>query len=221
MKFSERTISILQNFAAINQSMEFKKGKNQYAISHLRTILAFAEIEEEIDRDFCLYDLKQFLGVLSTMTNPSVIAEDSYLMIVDENKTKVKLGYADPDSIRRLEKEMQDFNWGEEFILTQATIERIYKFSGLLKSQFISIISDGESITVNASLVASLNADGNISSINIGESASKFNIFIDKTNFVNKIIPMDYKASIFNNKLLKLENKEEKLKYLLAGSAPK
>ncbi len=221
MKFSEKTIEILKNFSQINQSMEFKKGNKQYAISNIKTVIAYAEFDEEIDRDFCIYDLKQFLGVLSSMEDPVIIPDNSYLTIIDKDETKVKINYADPNSIRRLEKELKEVEWGEEFSLTNNLISKIYTYSGLLKSNFISIVGDGEKITVSVIDSASLKTTGNTSSFFIGDCNTEFNIFIDKNNFVNKILLTDYKASIYDSRLLKLENKEEKIKYILVGNSPK
>ena len=62
MKLSDRTINLLKNFATINQSILFKQGKSLRTISVMKNILAEATIEEELPKDFGIYDLSQFLN---------------------------------------------------------------------------------------------------------------------------------------------------------------
>ena len=65
MKLSDKTLSLLKNFSNINQSILFKKGSSLRTISVMKNILAEANIEEEIPKDFAIYDLVQFLNNLS------------------------------------------------------------------------------------------------------------------------------------------------------------
>jgi hypothetical protein len=224
MKLSKNTLNILKNFSSINQSMEFKKGNKQYTISNIMTVLAFVEIEEDIEKNFCIYDLNQLLGVLTTMGDPSIHTMDNHLLIVDDtSNAKVKIYYADPSAIRRLESEPKEVTWGDSFLLPENVIQKIYKFSGLLKSKFISFVGDGDKITVLATEECGVKKSdlSNSSSIFLTESNDVFEIFLDKDNFVDKIIPMDYKVSLHAQKLLKLENDDQKLKYILIGNTIK
>ena len=66
MKISNKTLDILKNFSEINQSVLIKKGKNLKTVSALKNILAHAEVEEDFPQDFAIYQLNEFIGVLST-----------------------------------------------------------------------------------------------------------------------------------------------------------
>ena len=57
MKLSKSTLDILKNFKEINQSILFKQGNSLKTISVMKNILAEATIEEELPRDFGIYDL--------------------------------------------------------------------------------------------------------------------------------------------------------------------
>ena len=99
MKFSEKTITILKNFAGINNSILVKSGQKLKTISVARNILAEADISEEFSKDFAIYDLNQFLNGLNLHNDPEIdFTEDSYL-IIREGKRKVKYFYADPNVI--------------------------------------------------------------------------------------------------------------------------
>ena len=73
MKLSDNVISILKNFAGINNSILVKQGNKLRTISVAKNILAEAEIQEEFPRDFAIYDLNQLLNILSTYSNPDLI----------------------------------------------------------------------------------------------------------------------------------------------------
>ena len=55
MKLSDNTLTILKNFAGINNSILVKQGTKLRTISVAKNILAEAEIEEEFPRDVALY----------------------------------------------------------------------------------------------------------------------------------------------------------------------
>ena len=61
MKLSDNTLTILKNFAGINNSILVKQGTKLRTISVAKNILAEAEIDEEFPRDVALYDLNQLL----------------------------------------------------------------------------------------------------------------------------------------------------------------
>ena len=65
MKLSTETISVLKNFGAINQGILFKKGKTLKTVSSHKNILAEVTIKEDIPAEFGVYDLNNFLSVVS------------------------------------------------------------------------------------------------------------------------------------------------------------
>jgi len=82
MKLSDNTLTILKNFAGINNSILVKEGNRLRTISVAKNILAEADITEEFPRDFAIYDLNQFLNGLSLHQDPDLdFKEDSYLSI--------------------------------------------------------------------------------------------------------------------------------------------
>ena len=90
MKLSDNTLTILKNFAGINNSILVKQGDKLRTISVAKNILAEAIVDEQFPRDFAVYDLNQFLNGLSLHQDPEMdFKEDSYLTI-REGKRKVK-----------------------------------------------------------------------------------------------------------------------------------
>ena len=99
MNLSDSTLTILKNFAGINNSILVKKGSQLRTISVAKNILAEAEITEEFPREFGIYDLNQLLNGLGLHQNPDLdFNKESYLTI-REGKRRVKYFYADPHVI--------------------------------------------------------------------------------------------------------------------------
>ena len=98
MKLSSNTTNILKNFSQINQSILIKQGNKLKTISVMKNILAEAEIEEEFEKDFAIYDLNQFLSGLSLYDSPDLDFGESYLTIRD-GRRRAKYFFADPDVI--------------------------------------------------------------------------------------------------------------------------
>ena len=57
MRLSEQTVSLLKNFAGINQNIQFKAGNKLQTISAQKNILVDAEVPELFPSDFAIYDL--------------------------------------------------------------------------------------------------------------------------------------------------------------------
>ena len=62
MNLSDKTLTVLKNFAGINNSILVKEGNQLRTISVAKNILAEAYIEENFPRQFGIYDLNQFLN---------------------------------------------------------------------------------------------------------------------------------------------------------------
>jgi len=61
MKLSDSTLTVLKNFAGINNSILVKQGSKLRTISVAKNILAEANISEDFPKDVAIYDLNQFL----------------------------------------------------------------------------------------------------------------------------------------------------------------
>ena len=82
MKLSEQTVSLLKNFASINQNLQFKSGNKLSTISAQKNILVNAEIPETFPSDFAIYDLNKMLGVMNLFPDPEMEIGDNTMKII-------------------------------------------------------------------------------------------------------------------------------------------
>ena len=91
MELSAKTEAFLANFAKINQNMLFLEGNTIKTMSEARNVLASANIEENIPKEFGIYDLNEFLRVIALVNpKPSLKFEDDNILFRDYLKSYVE-----------------------------------------------------------------------------------------------------------------------------------
>ena len=139
MKLSDTTVGLLKNFAGINQNILIEEGKNIRTMSTMKNILASSPVTEEFPRDVGIYDLNEFLGVLSMAKDADIQFEDNH-MTVSSGKTKIKYMYSDPSI---LTVPPQTFNAPEEdrmFRINKEELQSVLKASAVMQLPDITLV---------------------------------------------------------------------------------
>ena len=214
MKLSDNTLTLLKNFAGINQSILVKQGNKLRTISIAKNILAEAEITEEFPRDFAIYDLNQFLNGLSLHQDPDLdFAEDSYITI-REGKRRVKYFYADPNVIiSPPEKEIKLPSEDVCFQLETGSLEKLVKAASVYQLPDISAIGDAGAIRLVVR--DKKNDTSNEYSIVVGETSEQFT-FNFKVENISKIISGAYNVVVSRKLLSQFTNTKHNLSYWIA-----
>jgi hypothetical protein len=214
MKLSDNTLTILKNFAGINQSILVKQGNKLRTISIAKNILAEAEITEEFPRDFAIYDLNQFLNGLSLHSDPDLdFVEDSYITI-REGKRRVKYFYADPNVIiSPPEKEIKLPSEDVCFQLETGSLEKLVKAAGVYQLPDISAI--GDSGVIRLVVRDKKNDTSNEYSIVVGETDEQFT-FNFKVENISKIVSGAYNVVVSSKLLSQFTNTKHNLCYYIA-----
>ena len=85
MKISEATMGVLRNFSDINNNILFRPGKSISTMSTMKNIMAKADVAEEFEQEFGIYDLPEFLRAVDSFTKPMLKFNGSAnLQIKDE-----------------------------------------------------------------------------------------------------------------------------------------
>ena len=150
MKLSEKTIDLLENFSSINQSILVKKGSKLRTISVMKNILAEADVDENFERDFGIYDLPQFLNGVSLMKDPDLdLKNETYMIIREGLTTKVKFAFADPDVIiSPPEKGITLPSSDVCFQINSDQLNKLLKASAVYQLPDLSVIGNGKTISV-------------------------------------------------------------------------
>ena len=214
MKISTKTLDILKNFSEINQSIVIKSGNRIKTVNTLKNILAQAEVEEDFPQDFAIYQLNEFIGLLSILNEPDLTFNEKYLTVVT-NDDKVNYFYADPSFIVQPEKELNMPECEINFDLTKDTYLYLNKMATILQLHDIQLKGCPKTNKVYLCLTNKKDNTSNDYSRVVGNSTSKsFNIFFKRENL--KIIPDDYTVSISSKGISHFKNNKESLEYWIA-----
>ena len=213
MKLSDSTLTVLKNFAGINNSILVKQGSKLRTISVAKNILAEADISEDFPKDVAIYDLNQFLNGLSLHQDPNLdFTEESYLTI-REGKRRVKYFYADPQVIiSPPEKEISLPTEDVCFQLESVTLEKLLKAAAVY--QLPDLAAVGENGVVKLVVRDKKNDTSNEFAVVVGETDKDF-IFNFKVENI-KIIPGAYDVVISSKLLAKFTNSSYNLIYYIA-----
>ena len=213
MKLSDKTLTILKNFAGINNSILVKQGTQLRTISVAKNILAEAQIDENLPKDFGIYDLNQFLNGLGLHQDPDLdFKEESYLTI-REGKRRVKYFYADPAVIiSPPDKEITLPSEDVHFQLDSTSLEKLLKAAAVYQLPDFCVVGDGSQVKLVVR--DKKNDTSNSYSIEVGETDKNFTFNFKVENI--KIIPGAYDVVVSQKLLSKFTNTQYDLKYYIA-----
>ena len=213
MKLSDSTLTLLKNFSNINQSILFKQGKSLRTISVMKNILAEATIDEELPKDFGIYDLNQFLNGLGLHQDPDLdFSPDSYITI-KEGKRRVKYFYADPQVIiSPPEKEITLPSEDVHFQLSSESLMQLLNAAAVYQLPDFCVV--GEAGVVKIVVRDKKNDTSNEYAITVAETVKEFTFNFKVENI--KIIPGSYDVVVSSKLLSKFTNTKHNLRYYIA-----
>ena len=213
MKLSDRTLSVLKNFSTINQSILFKKGSQLRTISVMKNILAESAVEEEIPKDFGIYDLNQFLNGLALYNNPELDFTNEKYVVIREGKSKSKYFFADANVIvKPPEKSIELPTEDVHFVVSTEQLDKLLKAAAVYQLPDLSV--EGDSNGVKIVVRDKKNETSNSFSITVGESSDIFSFNFKVENI--KILPGTYEVSVSQKLLSRFRCKDSDLTYFIA-----
>jgi hypothetical protein len=192
MKFSERTLTILKSFSTINKSILMKEGNVLKTISPEKTLIAIAEIPDQIPAQACVYDLSRFLSILGLYKDPDVEFHDKYF-VINDGKQRTKYVYADISMIHAApEKEIKIPSADVVVSVSLNDLQSVIKAAGVLQFEEIAFVGEAGKIYLKATNSAQENSDDY--GVEIGTTSDEFKIIIKTDNL--KLLPQDYQVTL-------------------------
>jgi len=213
MKLSESTVNLLKNFSSINQSILFKEGTKLRTISVMKNILVEANVAEEFDKDFGIYDLNQFLNGLSLHASPELDFTNDEYVVIKEGRMRSKYFFADPSVIvAPPDKEITLPSEDMSFELSSQQLEKLKKASSIYQLPDVSVI--GENGVIKLVARDKKNNTSNDFSIIVGETEDEFVFNFKEENL--KIVPGNYDVVVSSKLLSRFTNQNIDVTYYIA-----
>lgn len=215
MKLSDNTLAVLKNFGGINSGIFLKKGKTIRTVSSHKNILAKATIADEIPSDFGIYDLNEFLSVVSLHKNDLELQFDSKNIVISglKGRSKIKYRSCEPTMIvTPPEKELQMPDAEISFELSAEDFRWILDAANVLGSPQIAVQSDGEIVTINTIDLQNDAAHTESLQLDVEGSGNKYKM-VFKTENLSKILMGSYSVKISSKGISQFVNNNHPIEY--------
>lgn len=220
MKISNQTLQVLKNYASINPNLLVQAGNVLTTISVNKNIFATAQVEESFPTSFAIYDLQQFLGIISIFDDPEFVFNESSVVIKSGNKS-IEYMYAAPELIispsEGIIAKIAVSNPEVVFNLSSQNLNEIQKATSILQLESINVVSSDGKVSV---VVADpKNPSSNKFSVEVdGQSTSNIDMVFGAESL--KLIPGDYSVSISSSGISSFSNSKLNIKYFVMASTP-
>jgi len=215
MKINQSTQDILKNFSEINTNILIKPGSELNTISTMKNILAKATINENFDKEFGIYDLNEFLSVVSSLDKPELTLQEKHMTISTEgSRSKVKYFYSDPSVIVSPNKEVNMPESDVTFSLSESNLAQLRKMAAILSSPDLALVGEkGGDVVLK--VCDKKNDTSNKFDIVVGENATANYTFYFKVENL-KMISGDYDVAVSSKSIAHFTNTKLPVQYWIA-----
>ena len=215
MQLNKVTHDILKNFSEINTNILIKPGNELNTISTMRNIFAKATITESFDNEFGIYDLNEFLSVVSSLDKPQLTLQDKYMTISTEgSKSKAKYFYSDPSVIVSPQKDVTMPESDVTFSLSESNLAQLQKMAAILKAPDLALVGvKGGDVVLK--VCDKKNDTSNKFDIVVGENATADYTFYFKVENL-KMMAGDYDVAVSSRSISHFKNTKLPIQYWIA-----
>ena len=148
MNLSNETVSVLKNFATINQNLVIKSGQKLTTMSAMKNIVAKAIVKEKFPKEFAIYDLNEFLSAISLFVKPELDFKDDFVVITEEgNKERLKYWYSDPSVVTTPTKDITMPECEVKFNLSSDILSMVTKAAAVIGAPDMALESGSLKVT--------------------------------------------------------------------------
>jgi hypothetical protein len=217
VQLSKADIDTLNNMYLINQTLKINASKTEIrSVNESKTCACITNLENAFPKDFCIYDLREFLGALSIIKDPILNFDNDKYVIIKSQDGKSKLRYlgADEDLIdSKFEKDVKlPEGPGTKLEVISVTSEQLKSVKGAaaaMKLEYIGFRTDDDGV-VFLSAYNKNNGSGddtNGFSIEVGTSTESFELRYKTESLA--VVNGDSTFSMSNKKISKVETEKE------------
>lgn len=197
MKIGTFTLSVLENFAAINPAAWIAEGNVIETVSPTKAIVARVTVDTTFPRNFGLYRVNQLIQTLSMYQDPEITFRETEL-VVSSGMRSTKLAYGDPTLFKPCTIP-STFKFPTSEIKTSISsvvLNDLHKAVRVLGVEDLVIEGDGASLRIFAK-----NAEdkgSNYHAIRLGDTDKTFTAVVKHANMT--LLSEDYEVEIVADK---------------------
>ena len=211
MKLSNETVSVLKNFSTINQNLVIKSGSTITTMSAMKNIVAKADVKEEFPQDFAIYDLNEFLSVITFFENPELQFEDSFVVVTEEgSRTRAKYFFSDPSVVTTPTKPITMPECEVKLNLSSDILDRITRGASVIGAPDLAL----ESGTLKATDKKNETANDFEMDLEVESGSDNYKFWFKVENL--KLMAGTYDVSVSSSKISNFKNTNADMEYFIA-----
>lgn len=214
MKLSDNTLTILKNFGNINSGIYLKKGKTVRTVSQQKNILALATIPDEIPSDFGIYDLNEFLSVVSLHKDDLELQFDAMNVIISglKGRSKIKYRFCEPTMVQTVPDKELSIEPDIAFDMSAEDFRWVLDAANVLGSPHIAVESDGTVVRIVTLDLANDASHTDSLDLDTKGNGNKYRMIL-KTENMQKILSGSYEVKITSKGISHFKNKKFPVEY--------
>ena len=217
MKLSEHTISVLKNFASINQNLVIREGSELQTMSAMKDIVARSGVEENFPKEVAIYDLNEFLAALSLFSSPILEFDDQYVTIKEESNpsNSLKYFYSDPSVVQSPSKTITMPSEDVTFELSSGDLSKMKKASAVIGAPDMVLENTNEPFKSILNAIDKKNDTANNYSLDISTNGDgQFKFYFKVENL--KLMDGSYDVSVSSRNISNFKSKNSDVEYWIA-----
>ena len=217
MKLSEHTISVLKNFASINQNLVIREGSELQTMSAMKNIVARSGVEENFPKEMAIYDLNEFLAALSLFTSPVLEFDEQYVTIKEESNptNSLKYFYSDPSVVQSPSKTITMPSEDITFELTSGDLSKMKRASAVIGAPDMVLENTDEPFKGILNAIDKKNDTANNYSLDISTNGDgQFKFYFKVENL--KLMDGSYDVSVSSRNISNFKSKNSDVEYWIA-----
>ena len=209
MKLSDETVSVLKNYSTINQNLMIKSGQALTTMSAMKNIVAKSTVAENFERDIAIYDLNEFLSILSTYDDVDIEFCESFLILREGNKN-TSYPYSDPSVVTSVTKDITMPECEVKFSLSSDILSNVQKAAAVIGAPDMVLesgslrVTDKKNDTANAYSTEVVN----------GTDDMDYKFWFKVENL--KLLPGTYDVSVSSKRISHFKNTNVNIEYFIA-----
>lgn len=212
---TEQVQQVLKNFAGINPNIVVEKGNTIRTLSEGRNVFGKATVDVDFPIKFGIYDLNEFLSVLSLVDEPKLTFSESSCTVADTTgRSNIRYFFTDTDHLTTPTKDIKMPDADVMFNIGNDTLNKIKRAASSLGHSELSITPNNGSIALT--VFDSENPTSNTFSVDVDGrySTDKFNLILSIANL--KVLPGDYQVDISSKLISHFTSTESGVEYWIA-----
>lgn len=154
MKLNKETLDVLKNFTQFNSGMKFLEGKTQRTVSMNDGVLVEAELTDAFPKQFCVYDVNQFLGTYESCSDGTELNfdDDAHVRFVEPDavvnyRLSAEKHIKAPPEGKKLPIPK---SFDAEFDISESQLNRLLKFSKMYDLPDLRVKGENNKIQIEA-----------------------------------------------------------------------